>query len=89
MPKLKYSFAKKKTVVPHDYVLEMMELYQKDRKIKRDALAEKLGMTPVGVSKKKARGSDAFTLSDFKKWVKALDIPEESAADAVYQFLMQ
>lgn len=91
MPKLKpYSFmVKPKTVVPHDFIMEMFELYQKDRRIKRDDLAGKLNMTPTSVSKKKARGSESFTLEDFKNWVKALNIPEESAADAVYRFLMQ
>jgi len=46
-------------------------------------------MTPTAVSKKKARGSESFTLADLKEWVRALDIPEESAAEAVLEYLKQ
>lgn len=90
MPRLKTShFAKAKKPVVRDYVMDMLNAYQRGREMKREELAAKMGIYPTTLSKKKARGSKELTLEEFKQWVKLLDIPEESAANAVYMYLTQ
>ncbi len=80
---------KKERHFKDDIINSMFSNYQKSSGIKRQILAYRVNLTPQAVSRKKQRGSEKFTLKEFKAWVKALEIPEDAAADAVYRYLMQ
>ena len=85
MPKIKYLKppAKKYPEVSEDALIDLINRYQKAQKIKTYELAETLGIDPDSVSRKKTRGSAAFTLGELIKWCYALRIPPDAVAEAL------
>lgn len=89
MPKITYSYAKKKkTPVPQDVLLELVNRYQKARKMTSADMAKALFLSdPQSYRCKKMRGVDLFKLDDFKLICKKLSIPDEEIAKAIIAYI--
>lgn len=85
MPRISYIKDRKPKapVVTEDALIDLINRYQKAQKIKTYELAETLGIDPDSVSRKKTRGSAAFTLGELIKWCYALRIPPDAVAEAM------
>ena len=85
MPKVTYikQPEKKYPEVSEDALIDLINRYQKQQKIKAYELAETLGINPDSVSRKKTRGSETFTLGEVFRWAYALHIPPEALAEAI------
>lgn len=84
MPRITYIKSyKPKPKVKEDAVIDLINRYQKGQKVKAYELAAKLGIAPDSVSRKKTRGSEAFTLAEIFSWCAILRIPPEELAAAV------
>ena len=85
MPKITYIKPPKKEELKlaEDAVIDLINRYQKGQKIKSYEIAVELGIAPDSVSRKKTRGSEAFTLEELFKWCFILHVPPEELADAI------
>lgn len=72
-----------------DYLGDLIRRYKKANRISSDAIGAAMGKTGNAARSQLARGAENFTMSDFKAWCHALNIPEEDAAETLVLYLKQ